>query len=86
MRKLLTAGLLSACAFAASAEVVWKAGEGVANDHATGANARDVSFVARDASTGYGYRQYTLPIGVTVLAWSVPNFECFVSGVRFNFG
>jgi len=86
MRKLLFVCLMSACAFVAKAEATWKAGQGVANDHATGANARDIPFVARDANAGYGYRQFGLPIGVTVLPWSIPNFESFVYGVRFNFG
>ena len=33
----------------------WQPGTGVANDHATGANAQDVRFVARDGVNGYGY-------------------------------
>lgn len=85
MKKLLTVVFLTA-AFAACAQAKWQAGQGIANDHATGRNARDVTFVARDAGNGYGYRQYALPIGVTVLPWSIPNFECSVYGVRFNFG
>ena len=84
MKKLVVVGLVAACAAVASA--AWKPGEGIANDHATGGNTRDVTFVARDATNGYGYRQYALPIGLTCLGWSAPNFESSVYGVRFNFG
>ncbi|MBO7721101.1 MAG: hypothetical protein J6T01_01700 [Kiritimatiellae bacterium] len=83
--KSLFGAICAAAVFTASADG-WKAGEGVANDHAAGKNARDVSFVPRDSSNGYGYRQYALPIGLTFLPWSAPNFESSVYGVRFNFG
>ena len=64
----------------------WQPGTGVANDHATGANAQDVRFVARDGVNGYGYRPYDTAIGFTFLPWSCPNFESTVKGVRFNLG
>lgn len=49
-------------------------------------SARDLEFVARDAQNGYGYRQYIVPIGVTVLPWTFPNFESSVYGFRVNLG
>jgi hypothetical protein len=49
-------------------------------------NKRDVTFVSRGGGNEYGYRQYALPIGLTVLFWSMPNFESSVYGVRLNFG
>ena len=83
-------GFLIACAaatlFATTANAAWQAGQGVANDRATGANDRDVTFVKRGAGDGYGWRQYALPIGVTVLPWSIPNFESSVYGLRVNLG
>lgn len=69
-----------------SASAAWQAGKGVANDRATGANDRDVTFVKRGVGEGYGWRQYSLPIGLTVLPWSVPNFESSVYGLRVNLG
>ena len=84
MRKILLSGFFALCVGAAQAE--WKPGEGVANDHARGGNAHDITFVARDANNGYGYRQYVLPIGLTFLPWSAPNFESSVYGLRLNFG
>lgn len=81
--------LLIACAavgLSLAANAAWKAGQGVANDRATGANDRDVTFVKRGAGDGYGWRQYALPIGVTFLPWSVPNFESSVYGLRINLG
>lgn len=70
----------------ASANAAWQAGKGVANDRATGMNDRDVTFVQRDAGTGYGWRQYSLPVGLTILPWSIPNFESSVYGLRVNLG
>lgn len=64
----------------------WNAGQGLANDRARGLNKRDVTFVSRGGGNEYGYRQYSTPIGVTVLPWSMPNFESSVYGVRLNFG
>lgn len=46
----------------------------------------NVEFVARDASAGYGYRQYQLPIGFTFMPWSLPNFESSVYGLRLDLG
>ncbi|MGN0847000.1 MAG: LA_2272 family surface repeat-containing protein [Kiritimatiellia bacterium] len=64
----------------------WRPGSGVANDHATGAQAHDVRFIARDGDNGYGYRSYDTAIGFTFLPWSFPNFESTVKGVRLNLG
>ena len=84
MKKLLIAGIVCLASIAASA--AWQAGKGIANDRATGANDRDVTFVKRGAGEGYGWRQYSLPVGLTVLPWSIPNFESSVYGLRVNLG
>lgn len=84
MKKLLMMG--TACLMSAAASAAWQAGQGIANDRATGANDRDVTFVKRGAGEGYGWRQYSLPIGLTILPWSVPNFESSVYGLRVNLG
>ena len=76
---VLAAGL----AFAASAEA-WKAGEGVANERIG-----NVSFVQRGGGADYGYgggRQYYTPLGLTLLAWDVPNSMSCVYGLRLNLG
>lgn len=83
MKRMLTVAAVCAGLTACAA---WRAGEGIANDRATGENARDVTFQTRGAGENYGWRQYDLPIGLTVLPWSCPNYECSVYGVRFNFG
>lgn len=64
----------------------FKPGQGVANDHATGANPRDVTFIARGGGQAYGYRSYDTVLGFTFLPWAAPNFESTVKGVRFNLG
>ena len=84
MKKLIT--IVFAAATTVCLGAGWKAGEGVANDRATGANDRDITFVARGGGNAYGWRQYALPIGLTVLPWSIPNFECSVYGLRLNLG
>ncbi len=62
------------------------AGQGVANDLATGANERDVTFVQRGGGNDYGWQSYDTVVGVTVLPWSLPNAESSVYGVRLDFG
>ncbi len=84
MRKVLV--VVTACFSMAASAAGWEAGKGVSNDRATGANAHDVTFVARNSANGYGYRQYDLPIGFTFLPWAAPNFESSVYGVRLNLG
>lgn len=84
MKKLLVTSVL--CLLSVAANAAWRAGTGIANDRATGANDRDVTFEKRGAGSGYGWRQYSLPIGVTVLPWSIPNFESSVYGLRVNLG
>lgn len=85
MKKLLTIAF-AAAAFMTAGAAGWNAGQGIANDRAAGANKRDVTFVKRGGGNEYGYRQYSTPLGVTVLPWSMPNFESSVYGVRLNFG
>ena len=81
---------LSLCAAAgiatAASAAGFEAGRGVANDLATGANERDVTFVERGGNNGYGWRSYDIAVGVTVLPWSIPNEECSVYGLRLDFG
>ena len=84
MKKLLMT--IAAGLAVASANAAWQAGKGIANDRATGANDRDVTFVVRGAGEEYGWRQYALPIGLTVLPWSLPNYESSVYGLRVNLG
>lgn len=84
MKKLIAIAF-AATSLAASA-AGWNAGQGIANDRATGANQRDVTFVKRGGGNGYGYRQYSTPLGFTVLPWSMPNFESSVYGLRLNLG
>ena len=67
----------------------FEAGQGVANDRATGAGPNDVTFVARGGDNAYGYgvgRQYATPLGLTILPWSLPNELSVVYGIRANFG
>lgn len=77
---------VAVCALAFSSFAQWKPGQGVANDHARGSNPHDVPFVQRGGGNGYGYRTYDVPIGLTFLPWSAPNFESTVKGVRVNLG
>ncbi len=70
--------------FAATAQRL--PGQGMANDHARGGNARDVVFVERGGGNPYGYRSYDTAIGLTFLPWSFPNDESSVRGLRLNFG
>jgi len=85
MKTLLAFGVAALAALSLSA-AGFEAGKGVANDHATGVHSRDVTFVQRGGGNGYGYRQYALPVGLTLLSWAPPNFESSVYGVRLNFG
>jgi hypothetical protein len=78
--------LCAACVATAASAAGFEAGKGVANDLATGANGRDVTFVERGGNNSYGWRSYDMVVGVTVLPWSIPNEECSVYGLRFNFG
>ena len=81
------AAVFATIAIAASAAFAqFRPGEGMANDHATGANARDVVFVQRGGGNPYGYRSYDMAIGLTFLPWAVPNFESSVKGFRLNLG
>jgi hypothetical protein len=85
MKKILMMTFAAAMTATVSA-AGWNAGQGLANDRATGAKERDVTFFKRGGGNEYGYRQYSTPVGCTVLAWSMPNFESSVYGVRLNFG
>ena len=84
MKRFAVAALCGGMALAAAAQ--WRPGTGVANDRVRGTRPHDVTFVARGGGNGYGYRDYDVAVGLTVLPWSCPNFESRVKGVRFNFG
>ena len=84
-RAILAAGVAAGLASTAPA-AGFEAGRGVANDLATGANERDVTFIERGGNNAYGWRSYDTAVGVTVLPWSIPNEESSVYGVRLNFG
>ena len=78
---------LFASVFAVSAAFAQlRPGEGVANDHATGAKSTDVVFVQRGGGNAYGYRSYDTAIGLTFLPWAAPNSESTVKGFRLNLG
>ena len=59
MKKIFAVMTLVCASMATFAQ--WQPGTGVANDHATGANAQDVRFVARDGVNGYGYQMWMCP-------------------------
>lgn len=76
-----TIAVVSSAAFAQ-----FRPGEGMANDHARGGNARDITFVQRGGGNAYGYQSYDTAVGFTFLPWAVPNSESSVKGVRLNLG
>lgn len=78
---MVVVGLAAVCSAAP-----FRAGEGIANDRATGTHDRDVTYVSRGQQDYYGYRGYDLAIGGSILAWAVPNEESSVTGLRLNFG
>jgi len=70
--------------FLPSSAETWKAGEGVANQRVG-----NITFAQRGAGTDYGYgggRQYYTPVGLTLLAWDIPNSMSAVYGLRLNLG
>jgi len=85
MRKLFCAAFAAvASTLAAFGQETFRAGEGVANDHSG-----NVSFVPRGGGNEYGYgigRQYVTPLGLTLLAWDMPNSFSVVKGLRLNLG
>jgi len=83
MKKLMCALGVMAVVLSSAAET-WKAGEGVANQRVG-----NVTFEQRGGGADYGYgggRQYYTPIGLTLLAWDIPNSMSAVYGLRLNFG
>jgi len=86
MKKLILMGVVACAAVVAQAQAPFRAGTGVANDHATGAAPHDVTFVARGGGNPYGYRAVDTAIGFTFLPWACPNFESSVKGFRLNLG
>lgn len=60
---------------------------GVANDHG-GVKTRsvDVAFVPRSGETSYGYNDGYTGVGLTILAWPIPNPDYDVAGFRLNLG
>lgn len=85
-KKTMLALALAAGFASVSMAAGFEAGQGVANDLATGANKRDVTFVERGGRNAYGWQSYDLAIGATFLPWAMPNSECSVYGLRLNFG
>ncbi len=86
MKKTTVVLALALGAATAASAARFEAGQGVANDRATGQGPNDVTFVARGNGNAYGWRGWDLAIGATVLPWSIPNEESSVYGLRFNFG
>lgn len=83
MKKLLLSTVLLT-ALSVFAQESFRAGEGVANG--VGGN---VSYVQRGGGNDYGYgggTQYHTPLGLTLLAWDIPNSMSVVCGLRLNLG
>lgn len=84
MKKLFIVLLTAGVAGAAFAQEVFKAGEGIANNHWG-----NVSYVPRGGGNPYGYgagSSYVTPLGLTLIAWDIPNSMSVVKGVRLNLG
>lgn len=84
MKRLIVAAFAACVSLAVSSQEVFKAGEGVANNH--GGN---VSYVPRGGGNPYGYgagSSYMTPLGLTLIAWDVPNSMSVVKGLRVNLG
>lgn len=84
MKKIIFAVLSVSLCFAVSAAQEWAPGRGLANEPARGS--ANIEFSVRDNDHGYGWNQYNLPVGVTVLPWAIPNCESSVYGLRLDFG
>lgn len=84
MKGMLCAVMAAGVAGAAFAQEVFRAGEGVANNHSG-----NVSYVPRGGGNPYGYGagcSYVTPFGLTLIAWDFPNSMSVVKGVRANLG
>ena len=84
MKGFLCALMATGVAGAAFAQEVFKAGEGVANNHSG-----NVSYVSRGGGNPYGYgagSSNVTPFGLTLIAWDFPNSMSVVKGVRANLG
>lgn len=84
MKKVALVSFVAAAALAVSAQETFRAGEGVANG--VGSN---VTWAPRGAGNDYGYgggTQYHTPLGLTLLAWDIPNSMSVVCGLRANLG
>lgn len=84
MKRTMLAAFAAGVSLAISAQEVFRAGEGVANNH--GGN---VSYVSRGGGNPYGYgagSSYVTPLGLTLVAWDIPNSMSVVKGVRANLG
>ena len=84
MTKPIFACCVAALASCALSQESFKAGEGVANSHPS-----NVSFVTRGGGNDYGYgagSQYFTPLGLTLVAWDIPNSISVVKGLRLNLG
>lgn len=84
MKKAISALLTGGLSLAALAQL--QPGKGPANEQPRGRNQDAVTFVQRGGGNGYGYRDYDVAVGFTVLPWSCPNFESRVRGLRLNLG
>ncbi|MBQ7176076.1 MAG: hypothetical protein IJS08_01575 [Victivallales bacterium] len=79
--------ILCICGILAAQQTSLQLGGGVANEGvAPGKTDTRIEYSARSTESGYGYRGYTVPIGLTVLPWALPNQESYVTGLRMNFG
>jgi len=84
MKKSVFAMAFAAAVCGSFAQETFRAGQGVANGGAS-----NVEYVTRGAGNPYGYgagRSYWTPLGVSLVAWDLPNSMSVVDGVRLNFG
>ena len=78
---------LCICGILAAQQTSFQLGGGVANEGvAPGKTDTRIDYSPRSAENGYGYRGYTVPIGLTVMPLALPNPESYVTGLRLNLG
>ena len=79
--------ILCVCGILAAQQTSLQLGGGVANEGVVPGNKDTrVNFCARCTESGYGYRGYTVPIGMTIFLKALPNQESDVNGLRLNIG
>ena len=78
---------LCICGILAAQQTSFQLGGGVANEGVVpGKPDTRIDYSPRSTENGYGYCGYTVPIGLTILPWALPNQESYVNGLRLNLG